>query len=74
MPPTGAIFFVAAIFLQMLRLILGEEAYLVAQQGEPYLAYKAARAEALSQSSPSRPGIPGTAAMSSRLFLPRLTR
>lgn len=41
MPPSGAIFFVAAIFLQMLRLILGEEAYLVAQQGEPYLAYKA---------------------------------
>jgi hypothetical protein len=41
MPPTGAIFFVAAIFLQILRLILGEEAWLTAQQGEPYLAYKA---------------------------------
>lgn len=40
MPPSGAIFFVAAIFLQMLRLILGEEAHLTAQQGEPYLAYK----------------------------------
>jgi len=41
MPPTGAIFFVVAIFLQVLRLILGEEAYLAAEQGEPYLAYKA---------------------------------
>ena len=41
MPPTGAIFFILAIFVQMLRLILREEAYLTAQQGEPYLAYKA---------------------------------
>jgi protein-S-isoprenylcysteine O-methyltransferase Ste14 len=40
MPPSGAIFFVVAIFLQILRLILGEEAFLVVQQGEPYLAYK----------------------------------
>src|SRR5271170_2720525 len=40
MPPTGAIFFVVASFVQMLRLILGEEAYLATQQGEPYLAYK----------------------------------
>ena len=41
MPPSGAIFFVVAIFLQMVRLILGEEAYMAAQQGESYLAYKA---------------------------------
>ena len=41
MPPSGAIFFVIAIFVQMLRLILGEEAYLAAQQREPYLVYKA---------------------------------
>ena len=41
MPLTGAIFFILASFAQMLRLILGEEAYLAAQQGEPYLAYKA---------------------------------
>ena len=40
MPPAGAIFFIVATFLQMLRLILGEEAYLEAEQGEPYLAYK----------------------------------
>lgn len=41
MPPSGAVFFIVAIFLQILRLILGEEAYLSAQQGDPYLAYKA---------------------------------
>jgi protein-S-isoprenylcysteine O-methyltransferase Ste14 len=41
MPPSGAIFFVAASFVQILRLILGEEAYLTAQQGAPYLEYKA---------------------------------
>jgi protein-S-isoprenylcysteine O-methyltransferase Ste14 len=40
MPPSGAIFFVVVAFLQILRLVLGEEAYLAAQQGEPYLAYK----------------------------------
>jgi protein-S-isoprenylcysteine O-methyltransferase Ste14 len=40
MPPSGAIFFIVAIFVQILRLILGEEAFLVVQQGEPYLAYK----------------------------------
>jgi protein-S-isoprenylcysteine O-methyltransferase Ste14 len=41
MPPMGAIIFVVLIFVQILRLILGEEAFLTAQQGEPYLAYKA---------------------------------
>jgi protein-S-isoprenylcysteine O-methyltransferase Ste14 len=41
MPPSGAVFFVAASLLQILRIILGEEAYLTAQQGAPYLAYKA---------------------------------
>lgn len=41
MPPSGAIFFVIASLVQMLRLILGEEAYLAAQQGDAYLAYKA---------------------------------
>ena len=41
MPPSGAIFFIVAIFLQMLRLILAEEAWLITQQREPYLAYKA---------------------------------
>ncbi len=41
MPPTGAIFFIAASLLLILRLILREEAYLTTQQGEAYLAYKA---------------------------------
>ena len=41
MPPSGAIFFLVAMFLQILRLVLAEEAWLIAQQGEPYLAYKA---------------------------------
>src|ERR1700733_12837419 len=39
-PPTGAIFFLLAQAFFYLRLILGEEAYLTAQQGEAYLAYK----------------------------------
>jgi protein-S-isoprenylcysteine O-methyltransferase Ste14 len=40
MPPTGAIFFVIALFLLILRLILREEPYLASQQSEQYLAYK----------------------------------
>jgi protein-S-isoprenylcysteine O-methyltransferase Ste14 len=40
MPPTGAIFFLVAQAIFYYRLILGEEAYLAAKQGEAYLAYK----------------------------------
>jgi len=40
MPPSGAIFFLVANFVLLLRLILREEAYLAQQQGEAYLAYK----------------------------------
>jgi protein-S-isoprenylcysteine O-methyltransferase Ste14 len=40
MPPTGAIFFLVATVLFYFRLMLGEEAFLAAQQGETYLAYK----------------------------------
>jgi len=40
MPPSGAIFFLVAQAVFYYRLILGEEAYLAAQQGEAYLAYK----------------------------------
>jgi protein-S-isoprenylcysteine O-methyltransferase Ste14 len=40
MPPSGAIFSIVASFVQMLRLILREEAYMEAQQGETYLTYK----------------------------------
>jgi protein-S-isoprenylcysteine O-methyltransferase Ste14 len=40
MPPTGALFFLVAQAIFIYRLILGEEAYLTAKQGETYLAYK----------------------------------
>jgi len=40
MPPSGAAFALVASFVQMLRLILREEPYMAAQQGEAYLAYK----------------------------------
>lgn len=40
MPPSGAVFFLVASFVQFWRLILREESYLEAQQGEVYLAYK----------------------------------
>jgi protein-S-isoprenylcysteine O-methyltransferase Ste14 len=40
MPPTGAIFFILAQAVFYFRLILGEEAFLAARQGETYLAYK----------------------------------
>lgn len=40
MPPTGAVFSLVASFVQMLRLILREEPYMLAQQGETYVAYK----------------------------------
>lgn len=40
MPPSGAIFFLAATVLFYIRLMLGEERYLAAQLGEPYLEYR----------------------------------
>ena len=39
MPPTGAIFFLVAMAVFYLRLILGEEDYLARQIGEPYREY-----------------------------------
>jgi protein-S-isoprenylcysteine O-methyltransferase Ste14 len=39
MPPTGALFAMPLITLFLLRLILGEEAFLTAKLGEPYRAY-----------------------------------
>jgi protein-S-isoprenylcysteine O-methyltransferase Ste14 len=39
MPPTGAVFTLAVLSVFLLRLILGEEAFLRAQLGEPYAAY-----------------------------------
>jgi protein-S-isoprenylcysteine O-methyltransferase Ste14 len=41
MPPSGAIFCIVAVFLFQLRLIAGEESFLTAKLGEPYLAYSA---------------------------------
>jgi protein-S-isoprenylcysteine O-methyltransferase Ste14 len=41
MPPSGAVFFLVVSFLQLYRLILREEPYLAAQQGQPYLDYQA---------------------------------
>src|SRR5580698_6709919 len=39
MPPTGALFTIPLITAFLLRLILGEEAFLTARLGEPYRAY-----------------------------------
>ncbi|MGA9585634.1 MAG: isoprenylcysteine carboxylmethyltransferase family protein [Terracidiphilus sp.] len=39
MPVTGAVFAVILIAIFALRLVLGEEAFLTGQLGEPYLAY-----------------------------------
>jgi protein-S-isoprenylcysteine O-methyltransferase Ste14 len=41
MPPSGAIFCIVGVFLFQLRLIAGEESFLIAKLGEPYLAYRA---------------------------------
>jgi len=42
MPPTGALVTMAVLTVFLFRLILGEEAFLAVQLGEPYLAYKLA--------------------------------
>ena len=42
MPPSGALVFLGLEGLFYFRLILGEEAFLTAQQGESYLAYRRA--------------------------------
>ncbi|HMH14303.1 MAG TPA: methyltransferase [Edaphobacter sp.] len=41
MPPSGAIVCIVLIGLFQLRLIAGEEAFLTAKLGEPYIAYRA---------------------------------
>jgi Phospholipid methyltransferase len=40
MTPTGALFVMVALTIFELRLILGEEAFLTQQLGEPYIAYR----------------------------------
>ncbi len=42
MPLSGAIFAITLVTVFLFRLILGEEAFLAARLGEPYLAYKRA--------------------------------
>jgi len=42
MPPSGALFTMVLITVLLLRLILGEEAFLARQLGEPYALYKRA--------------------------------
>jgi hypothetical protein len=42
MPPTGAFVTMVLLTVFLLRLILGEEAFLSAQLGEPYAAYRKA--------------------------------
>jgi protein-S-isoprenylcysteine O-methyltransferase Ste14 len=39
MPPTGALFLMLLLSLFLVRLVLGEEAFLTAQLGDPYRAY-----------------------------------
>lgn len=52
MPPSGALVFLILEGLFYFRLILGEEAFLEAQQGEAYLAYKRAVPRILPSLSP----------------------
>ncbi len=42
MPPTGALFSMTLLTIFLLRLILGEEAFLAGQLGEPYREYRRA--------------------------------
>ena len=55
MPPSGAIVCVVLIALFQLRLIAAEEAFLTAQLGAPYLAYKAAVPSQIPALSPRFP-------------------
>jgi protein-S-isoprenylcysteine O-methyltransferase Ste14 len=58
MPPSGSVFFVVACSVQIIRLILGEEAYLAKQQGAPYLEYKARVPRLLPALTPRVPASP----------------
>lgn len=58
MPPTGAIFFLIANFVFYLRLILGEESYLAAQLGSPYLEYRRRVPRLLPGLRPRMPQVP----------------
>jgi protein-S-isoprenylcysteine O-methyltransferase Ste14 len=58
MPPSGAIFCIVAVFLFQLRLIAGEESFLAAKLGEPYLAYSAKVPSLLFALTPRVPASP----------------
>ncbi|MGH9587732.1 MAG: methyltransferase family protein [Acidobacteriaceae bacterium] len=55
MPPSGAVFFLIANFVQFWRLILREEFFLEMQQGESYRTYKSAVARMLPRPATSIP-------------------
>jgi protein-S-isoprenylcysteine O-methyltransferase Ste14 len=59
MPPSGALFFVIVLPIFYLRLIFGEEAYLAARLGAPYLEYRR-RVPRLIPSPRPRVAAPGT--------------
>ncbi|HZZ39520.1 MAG TPA: isoprenylcysteine carboxylmethyltransferase family protein [Acidobacteriaceae bacterium] len=59
MPPSGALVFLVLEGLFYFRLILGEEAFLTAQQGESYLEYRRRVPRLLAR---LRPGIPASGA------------
>lgn len=55
MPPSGAIFCVALIWLLQIRLALAEEPFLAQRFGEPYLEYRKAVPRFLPSSTPQVP-------------------
>jgi hypothetical protein len=54
MPPSGAPFTMVVLSVFLLRLILGEEAFLATQLGEPYIAYRKAVPRLIPKYSASR--------------------
>jgi protein-S-isoprenylcysteine O-methyltransferase Ste14 len=56
MPPSGAIFAVALLWIFQVRLALAEEPYLAERFGEPYVAYKKAVPRFLPAPRPQVPG------------------
>ena len=57
MPPTGALFTIVLVTVFYIRLILGEEAFLAAQLGQPYREYLRAVPRLLPRLRPSLPGV-----------------
>jgi protein-S-isoprenylcysteine O-methyltransferase Ste14 len=68
MPPSGAIFCIVAIGLFQLRLIAGEESFLTAQLGEPYLAYCAKVPRIIPALTPRVPASPSQPQWASSFF------